>query len=339
MEWPSRPRTDAAMVLTDPQGESATIIVETKNRPLEARMVNSLLDQWRLGLLPEAKETIRSEGPPNFMVIAPFLGPSAKERLAEAGISYADATGNMRFVTNRPAVFIETEGAIRNPWRENVPLRSLQGRRSARVVRALLDYRPPFGTRELAARTANAPASVSRVSDLLERDDIIERDGPRGGFVSIDWKRLLTRWCIDYDFSQVNNMVAALEPRGLPTLLGKLRDSDLTYAVTGSFAANRYAPLVEPRLATIYVEDLGAAIERLGLRLADTGGNVLIGQPFDPVVFERTEPEDGVTYSNVTQVAADLTKGPGRGPAEAESLIEWMEVNEEKWRIPLTPDI
>ena len=42
----------------------------------------------------------------------------------------------MRFVISRPAVFIETEGAVRNPWRENVPLRSLQGRRSARVVRA-----------------------------------------------------------------------------------------------------------------------------------------------------------------------------------------------------------
>ena len=61
---------------------------------------------------------------------------SAKERLADAGISYADATGNMRFATDRPAVFIQTEGEVRNPWRENVPLRSLQGRRSARVVRA-----------------------------------------------------------------------------------------------------------------------------------------------------------------------------------------------------------
>ena len=33
-------------------------------------------------------------------------------------------------------------------------------------------------------------------------------------------------------------------------------------------------------------------MNRLGLRPADTGGNVLIGQPFDPVVFDRTE-QDG----------------------------------------------
>ena len=130
----------------------------------------------------------------SLMVIAPFVGPAAKERLADAGISYADATGNMRFVTTRPAVFIETKGAVRNPWRENVPLRSLQGRRSARVVRAVLDYLPPFGTRELATLTGNAPASISRVAGLLEQDAIIERASPRGAIVSVDWKRLLRRW-------------------------------------------------------------------------------------------------------------------------------------------------
>ena len=114
------------------------------------------------------------------MVISPLLRPSTKERLADPGVSYADATGNMRLVVNRPAVFIETEGTVRNPWRENVPLRSLQGRRRAQVVRAFLDYRPPYVTRELATLSGNASASISRVAELLERDAIIERLVPRG---------------------------------------------------------------------------------------------------------------------------------------------------------------
>ena len=328
---------DAALTLTDPGGESATIIVEAKGRPLEARMVSLLQDQWQRRLLPQSREIPGAEPCPSFMVISPFLGPSAKERLTDAGISYADATGNMRFVTNRPAVFIETAGAIRNPWRENAPLRSLQGRRSARVVRAFLDYRPPFGTRELAALTKNAPASISRVSDLLERDGIIERASSRGAIVSVDWQRLLHRWAIDYDFSTANRMIPCLEPRGLTNLFGKLGDADFSYAVTGSFAANRYAPLAEPRLAIIYAADPDDVINRLGLRPADTGGNVLIGHPFDPVVFDRTECAAGVTYARVSQVAADLMTGPGRGPAEAEGLIEWMEFNEEAWRLPSTP--
>ena len=119
-------RVDAVLMLTDPRGESANIIVEVKGRPLEARMVRSLLDQWQQRSLPAKGESIGAERCPGFMVVSPFLGPSAKERLADAGISYADGTGNMRFVTNRPAAFVETQGADRNPLRENVPLRALQ---------------------------------------------------------------------------------------------------------------------------------------------------------------------------------------------------------------------
>ena len=328
-------RVDAVLTLTDPRGESANIIVEVKGRPLEARMVRSLLDQWQQRSLPAKGESIGAERCPGFMVVSPFLGPSAKERLADAGISYADGTGNMRFVTNRPAAFVETQGADRNPLRENVPLRALQGRRSARVVRAFLDYSPPFGTRELASLTGNAPASISRVSGLLERDGIIEKTSPRGAIVSVDWKRLLRRWAVDYVFSAANRMIPCLEPRGLSTLFRKLSDAHFTYAVTGSFAANRYAPLAEPRLATIYASEPADAMKRLGLRPADTGANVMIGPPFDPVVFERTECDGGITYARVTQVAADLMTGPGRGPAESEGLIEWMELNEDLWR--LTP--
>ena len=333
---PSGSRVDAALALTDPRGESATIMVEAKGQPLEARAVSSLLYQSQ-GLMDAGVEAPGSGGSRCFMVISPFLGPSAKERLADAGISYADATGNMRFVTNRPAVFIETEGAVRNPWRENVPLRSLQGRRSARVVRAFPDYQPPYGTRELAALSDNAPASISRVAELLERDAIIERSGPRGAIVFVNRKRLLRRWAVDYDFSTANRMIPCLEPRGLPRLLQKLQEAEFNYAVTGSFAANRYAPVAEPRLTTAYVADPVDAMDRLGLRPADTGANVLIGEPFDPVVFDRTEQDGGITYVRMTQVAADLMTGPGRGPAEAEGLIEWMEVNEEAWRLPSTP--
>ena len=333
---PSGSRVDGALALTDPRGESATIIVEARGQPLEARAVSSLSYQSQ-ELMDAGIEASGSGGSRCFMVISPFLGPSAKERLADAGISYADATGNMRFVTSRPAVFIETEGAVRNPWRENVPLRSLQGRRSARVVRAFLDYQPPYGTRELAALSGNAPASISRVAELLDRDAIIERASPRGAIVFVDWMRLLYRWAVDYDFSTANRMIPCLEPRGLPRLFEKLREAEFDYAVTGSFAGNRYAPLAEPRLATVYVADFGEAMNRLGLRPADTGGNVLIGQPFDPVAFDRTEQDEGVTYARVTQVAVDLMTGPGRGPAEADGLIEWMAVNEEAWRLPPTP--
>ena len=148
---------------------------------------------------------------------------------------------------------------------------------------------------------------------------------------------MLYRWAADYDFSAANRMMSCLEPRGLPRLLQKLREAEFGYAITGSLAANRYAPLAEPRLTIVYLANPVDAMTRLGLRPADTGGNVLIGQPFDPVVFDRTERDEGITYARGTQVVADLMMGPGRRPAEAEGLIEWMETNEEAWRLPATP--
>ena len=308
-----RLRFDGALALADPQGLTANIVAEVKRRPVEAREVSLLADRWGRVLLPRIRELWGRDSDPILMVIAPFLGPTAKDRLSAAGISFADATGNIRLVSSRPAVFIETSGAARNPWRENLPLRSLKGSRSGRVVRAFLDYCPPFGTRELSSLTGNAPASVSRVADLLEREAIIQHDRSRGPISEVDWERLLRRWALDYDFSEANELIPCIEARGVTSLMEKLRGAGFTYAVTGSFAAVRRAPVAEPRLVTVFTPNAGDAINRLGIRQADSGANVLIGKPFDPVVFDRTEEDGGVTYARVTQVAVDLMKGPGRG--------------------------
>ncbi|MFQ6026320.1 MAG: hypothetical protein ACE5Q6_02270 [Dehalococcoidia bacterium] len=267
------------------------------------------------------------------MLVTSYLGPSARDRLSEEEISFADMTGNLRFVLKRPAVFIEVEGASKNPWRENVPLRSLKGRGAGRVVRGFLDHQPPFGIRELAAVTNSPVATISRVAELLEREAIIERESPRGQVLSVDWERLLRRWAQDYDFIQTNRMQTWLEPRGTRALLDKLRQASFQYAITGSFAVVRYAPIAEPRLVALYLDDLQGAINYLGLRSAETGGNVLLSVPFDPVVFDRTVSIEGMTYASVSQVAIDLLTGPGRNPAEGESLIEWMRGNQEQWQI------
>jgi hypothetical protein len=48
--------------------------------------------------------------------------------------------------------------------------------------------------------------------------------------------------------------------------------------------------------------------------------------------FEGAAQRDGIWYAAPSQVAADLLTSPGRGPAEAEELINWMRLNEEAWR-------
>jgi len=138
---------------------------------------------------------------------------------------------------------------------------------------------------------------------------------------------------------QSNKMATYLEPRGMQEVFGKLGNASFKYAITGSFAAARYASVTQSRLFTVYVENPEVAEESLGLRRAETGGNVLLGRPFDSVVFERTVSSDALIYARVSQVAADLLTGPGRNPSEGEALIAWMNTNEEKWRIPLTQPI
>ncbi len=326
-------RIDAILELRSPEGLSSDIIVEVKAIPVEPRFVG-----YAASHLKElsSQRYDQTGAAPACVLVSPYLSPLARERLADAGISYADSTGNIRFAVERPAVFIETQGAHKNPFREERPLQSLKGPRAARVTRGLMDYRPPFGTRELAARIASSPAMISRVSGLLEPDEIVAKESPRGRIVSVDWQSLARRWADDYEFASSNTLTTWLEPRGTGALFARLRDAGICYAVTGSFAAYRLAPVAEPRLAAIYVDDPEIVARPLGLRPAETGGNVLLVRPFDPVVFERAEYDDGVTYARVTQVLLDVMKGPGRGPAEAEALMEWMRDNEDVWKLSMT---
>ena len=291
---------DAILEITDTQGLAAEVIVEVKTNPVEPRFAN--LAAYQLRELSHLRyQEVENGGPqPIPMLVAPFLSPLAREILEDAGISYADSTGNIRFSADRPAIFIANQGSDRNPFREKRPLHSLRGGRSARVVRGLLDYRPPFGIRELADQIRSTPASVSRVSNLLERDAIVTKESPRGRIDSVDWNKLVHRWIMDYDFATSNDLTTWLDPRGARALFDRLRDADFQYAVTGSFAANRLAPVAEPRLATLYTEDPVDTAERLNLRLAETGGNVMIVHPFDPVAWERTECVDGIRYAHVT---------------------------------------
>ena len=324
---------DAIWELRDPDGISSDIVVQVKVGPLEPRMVGSMASQLKGLLYARYEQTSTS---PALMLVSTYLSPLTRERLTEAGISYADSTGNIRFTADRPAVYIETQGADKNPFREERPLQSLKGGRAGRVVRGLLDYQPPFGTRELAGETESSAAMISRVASLLEPDGIIEKESPRGRFVSVAWEALARRWAIDYDFASSNILTTWLEPRGTRTLFARLRDRRFRYAVTGSFAAYRLAPVAEPRLAALYVDDPNDAAQTLGLRPAETGGNVLLVVPFDSVAFERADNDGGITYSRATQVLLDLMKGPGRGPAEAEALVEWMRENEDIWKLSLT---
>jgi len=123
-----------------------------------------------------------------------------------------------------------------------------------------------------------------------------------------------------------------VEPRALSEFLAKLAALDAQYAVTGSLPASLVAPFAASRLAVVYADDPEKLADQLRVSQVDEAGNVLLVEPFDPVVFDRTWQRDGVTYAALTQVAADLLTSPGRGPSEGQALLGWMAENQGAWR-------
>lgn len=289
----------------------------------------------RKALIPRDVPALIASAGENTIVVSPYLGERTRELLAEAGVSYADATGNLRVVVSSPAIFLEGVGAGQDPERRPRPLHSLRGGAAARVVRALSELWPPYGVRTLAQASATPLGTVSRVVSFLETEALLTRD-ERKQIIAVDWLALLSRWSKDYGVSKSNLMRSYLEPRGLPVLWPKLASLG-RYAMTGSMAGTSVAPT---RLAMVYVDDAEAAARSLDLVPTEAGANVWLLEPYDDVVFERVR-RKSVTVGggalelvavSLPQTVVDLMTSPGRGPQEAEALLEQMKGAVDDWR-------
>jgi len=306
--------------ITAPDGRSANLTLLHQDR-LDPRAVLLLL------LQKEQQDEPRPD-----LVAAPFLSPEVRRRLTEEGIGFVDSTGNVRLSLAEPGLFIETQGADRNPNPHQRPSRSLAGVKAGRVVRALCKQIVPWGVREIAVATGTDPGYVSRLLAFLDKEAFVER-GRRGRVERTDWQRLIPSWAEAAPLEKRGTRFSCIAPRGLQPVIGRLEQSNLTYAVTGSFAAGRIAPVAPARLLTLYVQDSATACRTLGLRITDSGTNVMLIEPKDEQLSRQVETDDsGVRYAELVQVVADLRTGPGRSPAEAEALQDWMAANEEAWR-------
>lgn len=316
---------DAVLRLRSPDGTEAVVIVEAKT-VLEARDVPYVRDQ----LEAWARVIPESAG----MVVARYLAKPVRERLVDAGLSYADASGNILVRTRRPGLYISDRGADRDPWRgPGRPKGTLKGEPAAKVVRALVDEPWPWKVTELVAYSKASTGSVYRVIEYLESEALAVRDAD--GRVEVpDWVALLRRWSEDYQFVRTNTITRWIAPRGLDYLLSRIReDEEVDYAVTGTIAAAEYATYAPARSAMIYVANAQRAARAWDLRSTDSGVNVLLAEPAYPFVLDASETKlKGLKIVKPAQIAVDLMTGPGRSPSEAEELLDWMRTNEQSWR-------
>lgn len=319
-------RPDAMIDLQPPTGEPITFVVEVK-RTISPRELPYVLMQLRSYI---AAEPGRGMLP---MVVARYLPPSTRRHLIEEHVAFADATGNIRIAADRPALFLRDRGTDSDPWRgPGRPRGTLIGEPPARVVRALVDYEPPFSVPRLIELSGASTGATYRVVEFLEQEALITRT-PRGPIDAVRWPELLRRWSQDYGFTRSNRVRSFLSPRGVTALTtGLAMLSDVRYAVTGSIAAAQWAPYAPAAAAMIYTDDTDRLAELLNLRPVDSGANVMIATAAYDAVFDRAENTDGITVVAPSQAVVDLLTGPGRSPAEAQALLEWMEQHVQQWR-------
>ena len=317
---------DAILTISAPNGPPVYLAIEAK-RTLISKDVRPVLDQLRKSI--EYSERLGAIP----TVVARYLSPTVRDRIGSMGGSYLDATGNARIESKTSAMFVRLCGEDSDPWRgPGRPRGSLRGAPAARVVRALIDYAPPYSVPELVDRSGASTGATYRVVKFLEEEDLLQRQ-QRGQIERIAWPSILQRWSKDYGFDRADVVESYLEPRSIKDTLGRLQrlDND-DYAITGSFAAQLDAPYAPPRLLSVYLRDPSVATDVLELRRVSKGANVRIAANEDDFAFARTRQVDGLCYAAVSQVAVDLMSGPGRSPSEAQELISWMQRNEDAWR-------
>ncbi|GAA0215800.1 hypothetical protein GCM10010492_12030 [Saccharothrix mutabilis subsp. mutabilis] len=318
---------DAELAVRDPDGSTATVLIEFKRQiaPKDVARVAARIAAFRGGQTRGA------------VLVAPFVSPTVRAELETHGIGWFDATGNVRLVLDRPAVFIDRVGANRSGLRdpEERNLKTLRGAAAARVVLALCESGTPVGVREVATLAGVSASSSSRVLDLLDREATIRR-GADGAVVAVRRRALVTRWAADYRVMKSNEVIAAIDPRGIDHALGALLDVDVPAVLTGSAAARAYLPAdvvpVSPLGSlSVYTADPIGLMDRLRLKRVERGANVFVIRPYDDVVEERARTVNGRRCAAPAQVVADLLTGSGRSAEEAEQLMGALAAVEEGW--------
>jgi hypothetical protein len=303
------------VTVTDDEGRDTTIYVITSDR-LEPRD----LDRW---LLPEGS-----------LVAAGWLSPRTREILRDLNVNYLDRTGNVELRLRRPALYIRTEGAMRDPMPRSTKQPNLRGPRVWALMRTLIEVAPPYTAGNLSEALGLDDGYVSRVLQVLSNERLISRQ-PRGPVIGVEWEPLLRQLATTYSLFRANAISMWVASSGPDRLLRDLAGAKAgRWAVTGSFASSFVVPVAAPEVAVVYADD-PERLAKVG-RLLPTprGANVILAKPYDPIVFQRGWRDAGFPCVSVSQSAVDSLTGSARMPAEGEALIGWMRRNETQWRVP-----
>ncbi|GAA3757849.1 hypothetical protein GCM10022225_48890 [Plantactinospora mayteni] len=313
---------DAFWQVRDTGGDSAQLVVLARRslRPREAERI--VVPRTATGTL----------GEPTLLVVTSWFSPRAREVLEARGFSYLDLAGNALLAVDRPAIFIRMRGADRSPNPPSRPPARLRGTKARRLVRLLVEVRPPYRITDLTQMSGMNAGYISQLLAALDDQALVER-GRRGTVEDVDWPALLNAASDDYRLTRANSASTYVAPEGATDLYRRLAEEQgADTVVTGSFAASAIAPIAAPAQLVLYTDEPGRIRDLGRLLPAERGADVMLLRPEDPTQMAWPRKVDGVPHVRLSQLVLDLLGGGGRLPEEAGPVIDWMRADEDRWR-------
>lgn len=319
-------------------------------RDTSSHISTQILVQAKQRLTPKSADTVfggqasllRHLSPGTaILVISSWLGGPTRAALEREGINYLDQTGNVYLRIRRPGVYIRLQGSDRDPSpRARGPAR-LTGARANRLVRALVDVRPPYRAADLARATGLSPGYLSRALDSLDELALIRRKRGHSTIEDVDWLELIRTRAATYTLLRSNVSSIYASPQGWETALNSLPSEPVRrgrVAVTGSVAANQIDPVAAPGQLVLYVADETTRdLVRRACRLlpAQRGGDVVLLLPADASHLWGAMKAPSLPAPTValSQLAIDCLAGNGRLPEEGEAVLRFMSEHEDRWRL------
>ena len=319
---------DAVVRISSPTGQNADFGVLVKATTPRS---------WLLRALRGLPAIAEANGYAGLVVFAWYLSAPVRAELESAGVGYADSTGWVRLVSERPMLAITARGADRAPGADTRrQTLSLKGASAGRIVRALLSCTPPVGVRELAEIAGVSPGSVSKTLPLLAAENGVRREA--GKITGVNRREVLRRWTLDYRILVSNGRPAYfVAPRGIDTALADALTAP-RLAVTGSQAGALWlpegtAPLVPVTQLIIYTAEVTTTASSLGLVAVDApSANTILLVPQDLAILDSPDRKDDTPLAPLPLVLADLMTLPGRYPQQAGALMDALAKTDPAWR-------
>ncbi len=291
-------RPDLHVEIVSPTGDRIEAHVELTSRAEPAELVR--LTPW-----------LRQHG--SAIVVAPQIGPRARDVLNQAGVGWFEPEGDCRIALGS----LYVERLTRRPRRRPAGspgtryVAELFSGGSLRVVRWLLiEPDRSWTLADLAARTGLSLGFVSRVLKTLARDAYIDRI--RAGSRVRDRDALLDAWASATPPREHRQERVALVGR-VDDLLRTIREARVSspYALTAEAAADQIAPFARYSRVEVYVADVSEWDRALGLTAVPRGGNLVLIEPADLGVFDGSFDRSGLRLVSRPQLFVDLVRRGG----------------------------